>query len=232
MLTKDEVERAVPATLRSSITQKLVDTLNNVVADPIIADAFRNNFLSFTGVLKDGRFKTEDYLHAVMFVSYQLMGKTNLESYGLTFPQRYADLITKQTPSKDIAAYVSAFNKGKLVNLVREQTMVPTWVLNAHVYQQAINVQVMLMNDDEVSAKVRCEAANSLLTHLKRPEAVKAELSIEVKDSSGMNELKDTLTQLARQQQEMIQNGMTPQQVAAQPLITDAEFTVVPNGAP
>ena len=115
MLTKELVERAVPANLKSSITQQLVDRINSAVADPIIADQVRENFINYTSVLRDGKFKTEDYLSAVMYVSFKLLGDSNLIAYTKTFPQRYTDLLAKGTSSKDIAAYVSAYNKGKLV---------------------------------------------------------------------------------------------------------------------
>ena len=135
MLTKEQIEKAVPAHLKSNITQSLVDLVNNVSGDPEFAEQVRQNFISYTSVLKDGKFKTEDYLNAVTYVSYKVMGYSNQESYAKTFPQRYAALVAKQTSSKDIAAYVSAYNKGKLVNLILEQTLVPSWVLNQDLYQ-------------------------------------------------------------------------------------------------
>lgn len=229
MLTKEVVERAVPANLKSSITQQLVDRINTAVGDPIIAEQVRENFLNYTSVLRDGKFKTEDYLHAVMYVSFKLLGDSNLIAYTKTFPQRYTDLISKGTSSKDIAAYVAAYNKGKLVNLVFEQSAVPSWVLNQHIYQEAINTQYDLMTT-AASEKVRTEAANSLLTHLKRPEAIKASIDVTLKDSSGMTEMKEAMRQMALQQQQLIQNGASARQIADMSII-EAEFEEVPNEA-
>lgn len=229
MLTKELVERVVPANLKSSITRQLVDRINNAVTDPIVAEQVRNNFVSYTSVLKEGKFKTEDYLHAVMYVSFKLFGLSNLDAYAHTFPQRYQNLLAQGIASKDIAAYVSAYNKGKLVNLILEQTLVPTWVLNQHLYQEALTVQADLMRS-ATSEKVRTEAANSILTHLKRPEAVKGQIDINIKDSSGMNELKEALAKMAEQQRDLISSGMTARQIAAQPII-DAEFTEVSDDA-
>lgn len=229
MLTKEVVERAVPANLKSSITQQLVDRINTAVGDPIIAEQVRENFLNYTSVLRDGKFKTEDYLHAVMYVSFKLLGDSNLIAYTKTFPQRYTDLVTKGTSSKDIAAYVAAYNKGKLVNLVFEQSAVPSWVLNQHIYQEAINTQYDLMTT-AASEKVRTEAANSLLTHLKRPEAIKASIDVTLKDSSGMTEMKEAMRQMALQQQQLIQNGASARQIADMSII-EAEFEEVPNEA-
>lgn len=218
MLTKEQIEKAVPAHLKSNITQSLVDLVNNVSGDPEFAEQVRQNFISYTSVLKDGKFKTEDYLNAVTYVSYKVMGYSNQESYAKTFPQRYAALVAKQTSSKDIAAYVSAYNKGKLVNLILEQTLVPSWVLNQDLYQKAINVQAELMINS-LSDKVRCEAANSLLTHLTKPKEVGPLLNIDMRESSGMNEMRELLAKMASTQQQLISSGVPTHVIASQDII-------------
>lgn len=218
MLTKDQIEKAVPAHLKSNITQSLVDLVNNVSGDPEFAEQVRQNFISYTSVLKDGKFKTEDYLNAVTYVSYKVMGYSNQESYAKTFPQRYAALVAKQTSSKDIAAYVSAYNKGKLVNLILEQTLVPSWVLNQDLYQKAINVQADLMINSP-NHKVRCEAANSLLTHLTKPKEVGPLLNIDMRESSGMNEMRELLAKMASTQQQLISSGVPTHVIASQDII-------------
>lgn len=206
-LTIQEVASALPATLKSSVTQALVDTINTITSDPMQAEYIRENFISYTSVLKDGKFKTEDYLSAVSYVSFKLMGDTNQDAWCKTFPQRYQILVSRGATSKEISAHVSAYNKGKLVNLILEQSLVPTWVLNQAIYQKAINVQYDLMTDPDISSKVRSDAANSLLTHLKKPEGKDFQVSLEVKDNSGMNEMKAALLDMARQQQILISNG-------------------------
>lgn len=218
MLVREEIERALPANLKSAATQQLTDLVNNIASDPLVADNIRENFIGYSHVLKDGKFKTEDYLNAVAYVSYKLMGKTNLDAYCLVFPTRYSAMVAKGTPSKDIAAYVSAYNKGKLVNLIYEQSLVPTWVLNQDIYQQAINHQAYLMINS-ASEKVQTDAANSLLTHLKKPEIKEFQINMDVNESSGMNELKNTLKDLAQTQLDLMNKGVTAQDIAARPLI-------------
>ena len=219
MLTKDQVERSLPANLKSAATQPLVDMLNNIAADPLVAEQVRNNFISYTSVLKDGKFKTEDYVTAVTYVSYKLMGYTNQDAYFKTFPQRHASLLAKGATSKDISAYVSAYHRGKLVNLIMEQSLVPTWVLNQDLYQRALNTQADLMVNSG-SDMVRQQAANSILLHLTKPkEAMNVQLNLDVKESSGMNEMKEALAQMAKQQQQLIAAGMTAKEIAASTII-------------
>ena len=218
-LTVDQVEKALPANLKNSATQALTDQINNIVADPLVAEQVRNNFISYTNVLKEGKFKTEDYLHAVTYVSFKLMGLSNQDAYFRTFPTRHAALVAKGTSSKDISAYVSAYNRGKLVNLILEQTLVPTWVLNQDLYQKAINTQADLMMNAQ-SEMVRTTAANSILTHLAKPKEAGPLINLDMRETSGMNELKDMLRNLAEKQREAIQGGnLTTKDIAEQKVI-------------
>lgn len=222
-LTEDDLRAALPQTLKNSVTQGMVDTLNGISQDPLIAQTIRDNVIGYSAVMKEGKFKAEDYVHAVAYVGFKLMGDTNVDAYAKTFPKRYAALISAGRPSKDIAAYVAAYHKGKLVNLIMEQSLVPSWIINQDLYQKAINVQADLMMT-AVSEKVRTEAANSLLTHLKKPEAVKGQLSLDITESTGMREMKELLTQLAQGQQAAIAAGaLKTIDVAASKLINKSE---------
>lgn len=221
MLTKQEVEKALPANLRSAATQQLVDKLNQLPADPLIAESIRENFIGYTSVLQEGRFKTEDYLNAVQYVSYKLMGLSNQDSYARTFPQRYQGLVAAGKTEKEISSYVAAYNKGRLVNLILEQTLIPTHVLNADIYQKAINTQAYLMINAK-SEKVQSDAANSLLTHLAKPKDAAPAIQIDINQNSGMNELKDMLERVARTQVDAIKAGVPTRTIAAQPLIEHA----------
>lgn len=225
MLTVQQVEQALPPNMKNLATQAFTDRINNIVSDPEVAEQVRANFITYSSVLQEGRYTSTDYLNAITYVSYKLMGVTNLEAYTKTFPQRYQQLVAKGTASKDIAAYVSAYNRGKLVNAIFQQTMVPFWVLNQDVYQKAINTQLDLMQNAN-SEKVRSDAANSILTHLKPPEAKEINLNLGVKENSGLTELKDAMRQLAEQQKAAISDGTPTKLIAAQPIV-EAEFSEV-----
>lgn len=217
-LTLQDVTAALPAALKSAATQQLVDRINTIASDPLEAQNIRENFIGYTAVLKDGKYKTDDYLSAVTYVSFKLMGNSNQDAWAKAFPQRYTTLVARGATSKEISAHVAAYNKGKLVNAILEQTLVPTWVLNQDIYQQAINVQADLMRNAH-SEKVRSDAANSLLTHLKKPEGKEMQVSVEMKDNSGMNELKATLLEMAKGQRTLIEHGVGIKAIAGSVLI-------------
>ena len=225
MLTLQEVQDSLPAGQKGNITQDMVDQLNTLSKDPEEARYIRENFITFGQVLAEGRFKLGDYVRAIMYVSHKVMGKSNLESYKQTFPDRYKQMIADGRSKKDISAYVAAYNKGKLVNLIYERSVIPTWVLNQDMFQSALNVNFKIMNDDMVSDKVRVEAANSLLTHLKKPEVNKAKLEIDIGLNDGMKALEQRLAEMAEVQLKTIEgNTLSVEDVAAMPMnIPEAE---------
>lgn len=218
-ITKELVARALPGNLKSAATDQLADMINQISTDPLIAEQIRDNFLSYTSVLKDGKFKVEDYLNAVAYCSYKLMGDSNQDAYFKTFPQRYANLVAAGRTPKEISSYVAAYAKGQLVNKIMEQTLVPSWVLNQHMYQAALNTQFKIMTDEDVSPKVRSDAADSLLTHLTKPKEAGPLINIDMGETSGMNELKDALSRMAQQQQTLINAGVSTKEIAAQDIV-------------
>ena len=218
MFTLDELDAALPLSLKGKMTPEIANNLNTIITDPQVAQAFRDNFVSYTNVLKEGKFKLESYMDAVAYVSFKLMGYTDRECYQRTFPGRYAELVAKGTSAKDIAAYVSAYNRGILVNKVLEQTLIPTYVLNQDVYQKAINTQADLMVNGK-SEMVRMKAADSILNHLKRPEASKVEISMGVVDSQEMDDLKKAMLDLTHNQRTLIERGTPTKEIAHQRII-------------
>jgi len=217
MLTKEDVAAALPANLKTSATQELVDAINNVSTDPEVAEHVRDHFVTFANVLTEGKFKTSSYIDAIHYVTYKLMGYNNQEAYIRTFPMRYQNLVAAGTSSKDIAAYVSAYHKGKLVNLIMEKALIPVHVLYQDVYHKAIMVQTELMQN-ATSEKVRSDAANSILTHLAKPKETAPVVAIQINNNAEMDAMKTMMTDLAEQQLKIIDAGFTTKDVAAQPL--------------
>ena len=221
ILTVEQFKAALPDKVKKSINQELIDQVNTTLSDPDMFETYRDNLLSYTSVMADGRFKVTDYVNAVKYVSHKLMGSTNIEAYIKTFPDKYQRFLANGVSAKDIASYVTAYNKSKLVNLIFEQTLIPSYVLNQDLYQKALNVQAELMLTAK-SEKVRCDAANSLLTQLKMPEKQKVELDLNVKEDGSIAALRATTLELARQQRLMLEAGaMNAQQVAHSTLVID-----------
>lgn len=225
-LTIEQFQAALPDKLRKNVSQDLVDRVNATLSEPEMYEAYRDNLLSYGRVMKDGRWSIAEYLSAVKYVSHKLAGATNTEAYSRTFPEKILRFTAQSVQSKDVASYITAYNKSKLVNLLFEQTLIPVHVLNQDLFQKALNVQADLMMNAN-SEKVRAEAANSLLTHLKPPEVKKVELEISNKEDSSIGALREATMALARQQREMMRSGAATAQEMAHQRVVPADVVDV-----
>lgn len=226
-ITLEDIKSTVPVKLQSAITQSLVDKLNIINSDlPDAADSIKDNFITFVDVLSEGKYKVTDYLNAITYVSFKLMGKTNRDAYRITFPERFKRMRENGMPDKDIDSIISAFNRNRLVNKIYEKTIIPSWILNQDAYQEAVNTQVELMRTAS-SERVRAMAADSILNHLKRPDNIaQAQLNINVNTSSVLDEIQKNMVDLAKTQQELIRNKQaSPKEIAEQRIIVDVEPT-------
>lgn len=217
-ITLPLLEKSLPNNLKRCATQELVDRLNNVSSDPEAAENIKKNFIGYSYVLQEGKFGTDEYLNAVKYVSFKLMGLSNRDAYIKAFPDRYQSFVQRGVSVKDQSSYITAYARGKLVNLILEQTLVPTWVLNQDAYQKAINTQVELMTTAR-SERVRAMAADSILNHLKKPDAVAPLINIDMRKDSGLEDMKKALVSLAQKQQELIERGANTKDVIEQDLV-------------
>ncbi len=223
-ITVEQFKEALPAKLKKNINTEVIDQINELLADPDMYEQYRDNLMSYTNVMMEGKFKLSSYISAVKYVSHKLMNCTNLLAYTKTFPDKYADFLARGVSSSDISSYVHAYNSSKLVNLIYVQTLTPIAVLNNHMVQQALNVQADLMVNAK-SEKVRSDAANSILTHLKLPETQKIERDIGVKGDSSIDALRASTMELVAMQRQMIQSGsMSAGDMAGSKLIIEGEL--------
>lgn len=206
-LTVDALKAAMPKRQKRNITQSLVDKLNKLVSDPEERIYFLENLQGYTHVLQDPHVKLESYIFAVKYVSYKMMGLTNQDAWIKTFPDRYQRLIDIQKTGSHLRATVSGYNKNKIVVQVYEQAMIPVYVANADVFQRAVITQSDLMTDPSVSDKVRSDAANSLMTHLKPPEMKKIDLQVDLVEDDSLRQMRGAITDLAIAQRRSIESG-------------------------
>jgi len=123
---------------------------------------------------------------------------------------------------KTVSAYVSTYKKNKLVQQLLQQNMIPVYIANADTFQKAINVQAQLMMSAR-SEKVRSDAANSLLSHLKPPELKRVELDIGYKQDSTLDDLREATQQLVAMQREQLESRTLSAKDIAATRITQKE---------
>jgi len=218
-LTLREIREAVPKHLQKNVTQEMVDQLNQFSADPVFAENYRDNLISYTSVLREGKYKMQSYFDAVRYVSFKIMGNSNLDAYKKAFPDRYSYFMQNGTSDKDIASYVSAYNKNQLVQGILAQSMTPAYVYNQDIFQAAVMTQFNLMQTAS-SEKVKCDAANSLLMHLKAPEKATIDINVKTGQEDALQDLAATMAELAKEQRRAIELGtFNAKEVAASKII-------------
>ena len=205
VMTLDMLQGSLPKSLRKGVTEDIVKFINDT-DDTDFRENFRDNVLSFTSVMNEGRFKLFEYVNAVKFVSYKLMGDTTTVAYAKTFPDRYQRLVASNTSAGNVASFASSYNNTILVNKILERTLVPVHILNMDVHQEAINTQAELMRSAK-SETVRQKAAECLIMQLKAPETAKIEIDVNYSNDS-IDELRETTRALAQQQMKLIQSGL------------------------
>jgi len=221
-ITIQEIKERVPKSIRANITQELTDNINNIMKDPDIRDEYRENILGYTDVLQEGKWKFGDYITAIKYVGYKLRGDTNMTAYTKSFPERIKKLQARGVT--DFSSWVVSYGKSKLVNEILSRSMIPTHILNADVYQKAINIQAQLMVTAN-SEKVRTDAANSLLNHLKPPETAKIEIDMNVKQQDGISDLTKATLELVKAQKLSIESGArTARDIAHSAVIVEGEL--------
>lgn len=232
-VTIEDLRKAFPLKARKFASREFLDLVNEMVKDPDFGEVFRQNIFAYSSVIQkeEARYNTpQEYLNAVKYCTFRIAGLAKNKAYALTFPDRfqkyYLDVQTSSPEEKTrlnnvLATRVTSYNQSKLVNQIMAQALIPTWIINQDVYQEAINVQVDLMRNAK-SEMVRMKAADSLLDKLKRPEAVKqAEVQITLSGDNQIEALKKSLMELAQGQKKLIEEGMDTHIITDQTLKTE-----------
>lgn len=204
-ISVDMIKEALPPQLKPKANQALVDKLVNTFNDPDMIENFMETFISYTHVLQNSRFQMDNYINAVKYVSYKLMGLTNFDAYTKTFPDRYRNHLAKGTSIDVLHTYVHAYNKTPLVSQISEQTLIAPSILYQAEFHQALMVQVEIMNDQNVSPKTRSDAAAHVMNITQPPAVKKLQLDVGITDKTGtMGAFMDKLDDYAQNAREAI----------------------------
>jgi len=203
----NDIAELVSVGTKRTLKTATIDKINELMsADLVMRQAYRDNFVGFSSVLKNSNYSVEQYMNAVRYVTYKISGMPNIKAYMRTFPERYERLLTEGFDEQAISAYVSVYNGGKLVVALYEQARIPVYIANADILQEAINKQAEIMRTAK-SEKVRSDAASCLIKELKAPENSKLQLEVNLKQDTNVMEMRESLRQLAITQQRLIESG-------------------------
>ena len=227
LISEEQFKALLPKQFKGTVTKEVMYEINNALTDPIANEAYKDNLLSYTGVMKDGKFKIKDYLNAVKYVSLKALGCSNVDAYCKTFPDRHQEFINKGTSVKDISSYVAMYNGNKLVTILLVQVLTPFHIVNAPERQKALNILINLMCNGRSEIAI-VQAAKAVMEECRPPEETKFELSIGIKSDSMIEQLRTTMAEFSAQQLKAITLGtQSVSDIAHSKLVLDGEYTNV-----
>ena len=230
LLTADAFRKVLPKSYKPGINLEVLKYVNDLIIDhPDENEDLGRDLVTYTSVMQEGKFKISEYINAVRYVCFKLKGDSDIAAYTRVFPDRYQSMVNKGVDPRDISSMITSYKKGKLVNSIFAQTLVPTHVINHHIYQEAINTQAGLMRTAR-SEQVRMKAAECLIVNLKAPEVQQIELNVGIKNDPAIEELRETTRALAQQQRELLLSGsVNAREIAHSKILKEepieAEFT-------
>lgn len=189
-----QIKKMVSKKHRAYITEDFVTDLNHLSTDPELARVYKENFLTYINVMQDGKWSIPEYIHAVKFVSLKLMGYDNTKAYSIVFPER-AEKLTKN--GQQIGAFSCMYAKSKLVVAIFKQSIIPSYVLNAPLYQDALNELAKMIKDPAIKGMTKVKACEAILNATKQPDVVEGNINISVESSNTISDLRDITEQLA-----------------------------------
>jgi hypothetical protein len=216
----DDFRKALPSKHRHWLSEELVDKINDMAEDPQLMETFRDNLFGCMDVLSNSRNNVTEYVNAVKYISLRLMGNKDLDAYSIVFPDRYKKLEEKGLSRSEMGSYVAAYNKSKIVVKLMEQTLIPSYIVNAPLHQKAINELVNIgLNGRSEMARVNALSKVAELT--KMPEENRIKLDIGIDNGDAINELRKATQELAKQQKLAIESGAnTTKEIAHSNIIT------------
>ena len=224
-LTVHQLRAAAPLSVRKNITQKMCDMINTDLDGSEVKQEYREHLISWIDVMKEGKWKVQDYINACKYMTLKLTGDTQQSAWVKVFPDRFQAMVDKGQSDKAIAARISLYNSNPLVQKIAERTLPAIHVLNSDILQEAINTSAELMRSAK-SETVRQKAASTLIENLKPPEALKVDLNVGVSNDT-VEDLREITRGLAVQQRKMIESGgMSAGDVAEMGIIKKQEEVI------
>ncbi len=213
MFSYEDITKLLPSKKKGLVTEDMVKTINDVASDPLIADEFKTNFITYNSVISSGKYSVEEYNNAIHFLTLIMLENKDIDAYEKVFPERYNRLITKGLTRSKISAYVSNYKNTALVAKLLEQSLVPSFIVNAPLYQEALNHSRFLMFNAK-SETVQQKAAETILTQLKAPEAAKLEVDISINKGEIVDDYEAVMRDIAKRKREAIIAGASAKEIA------------------
>lgn len=201
---------------RATITQELVDMMNEAASDPMFnGDEFIKTLVDYQNCMHETSSSMQEYTNAVRFCAYleaeegNLMAAYKKARCNDAFVQARVDDPVDSPGYNAIQTAASRYRKNPLVRKILAQSDMPLYLMFQGARYRAVAVLAREMEDAAYS-KDRISAADKLLTHVKPPENMEVELKIgpNVEAVSMQDTLNAQLATLAINQKRLLEGGM------------------------
>lgn len=206
---------------KNTITQNLVDLLNEASSDPMFnGDEFMKTLVDYQSCMIESASSMREYINAIKFCAY--LESENNNSYQAYKKARKHDPFVEERKDDPvdsmgynaIVAAASRYRKNPLVRQILTQSDMPLYLMFQGSRYKAVALLAREMEEAPYS-KDRINAADKLLSHVKPPENVQVEMNIgqsqEVIDVQ--EELNNQLAQIAANQKALMGQGQDIREV-------------------
>lgn len=210
LVSEELIKKVYPIKIPPRVVRELTETINKaIMGEPeYVREFVKDNMVGLLDVMKGNNTNSfKEYVNAAKFITYKQMGDSDYRAYIRVFPDRVKDYIDRGTSNQQMYVVANRYASGSLVVKMRSMLMFPAHIMYQDVFHKAVQTQCEIMLDTKASPKVRSDAANSLMTHLKQPEVKKAELQISTQDTGAISELAEALSALSDRQSTLIREG-------------------------
>lgn len=220
--SKEQMQKFLPKNKKHLASDTMVQLLQDPLNTDNIQEFITENFISYTDLLKDtSAYGLKEYINAVRFASYRMLGDTWLDCYKKTFPDRYEQHLADGKSLDALRARADGFSRTKLVQTMLERGYVAPYILNQPLFQQALNTAANIMLNEKTPAMARVQAAKTVLEYTKAPEVQKLQMDIGVKASDELNQLEETMNRFAQMIHQGIHTGVLNSKEAIESNIID-----------
>lgn len=210
-LTKEYLDVVLKrSNVSDKVKNRVMEYVNNTLTtiDPVVGEHFRNTCIDMLDVLGGSRTNISfiNYMQACLFVTYRLSGDSKQKAYAKVFPERVMRLQEAGKSMEYLHSYAELYSKNKAVVEVHARAILPTHIMYHDLYHRAMKVTAEIMMDENVSPKVRVDAANNILTHTKQPEVKTSNVNIRVDNDNIIDQLTSVMNEFATKQKHLIEN--------------------------
>lgn len=191
---------------------------------------FEGMVITHLDVFNNGSSTFVEYIKACEFITHYYNEHSKLDSWKLTFPDRFREMDDRGADEKDVRSRASAYFRGQLVQSLIRQSAVSLGIFYAGYSHKAVQKLFNLM-ENSGSDRIQMESADKLLGHLKEVGSKnQLDLNVNVTHKHDfIGDIETAMEQMITKQKAMITAGMDLKSVAnarigSEPELIEAEL--------